>query len=279
MKEIIINLPIFEEFNKKSIKEYLDSFYIRSSFYNNLINNKKILLNNQIVKSANQIVESGDLLKMNIQVKEVRPYKYKIKVLYEDKFLIVINKSGNILVHSDGNTNETLTNAVYNYLYLNNDNLFAYPIHRLDYETTGIVVFAKDPFSLAYMSKQIEEHNVVKEYVCLCRGEFSKFQGVITSKIAKDRHSNKQIVNIKGKDATTKYKVIKNGSISKVLVNIEHGRKHQIRVHLASIKHPICGDKLYGYNETEDLKLHFKKISFIHPFSRKRIVIECKEEF
>ena len=176
----------------------------------------------------------------------VGEYKKNIEILYEDSFIIVVNKPTNILVHSDGLSKETMTNAVNWYFMKKKELCCAYPIHRLDYETTGILIFAKNRLALSYLSVAIESHEVKKEYVCLCRGSFNKLEGEINSSIGKDRHSNKQIVSKTGKPANSKYKVIKNGKISKVKVQIDHGRKHQIRLQCSNKGFPILNDSLYG---------------------------------
>jgi 23S rRNA pseudouridine1911/1915/1917 synthase len=182
-------------------------------------------------------------------------------------------------VHPDGNTSKTLMNAVHNYLSKKVENTFAYPVHRIDFDTTGIVVFAKDPLTLSFLSTEIENHNLIKKYVCLCYNRFPSLSGKIEKNISKDRHSNKQIISKNGKEAISYYKVLENGSVSKVEVTIIHGRTHQIRVHMQSINHPLLGDKIYGKDDGYDLKLHFKNISFFHPFKGEKIFIECEEQF
>lgn len=104
-------------------------------------------------------------------------------------------------------------------------------------------------------------------------------EGQINAKIGKDRHENKQRVSKTGKEAISKYRVLQNGKESKVEVEIIGGRKHQIRVHMASINHPIVGDKLYGKKDYTRLLLHFKKVKFIHPRTLKPITIDCNEDF
>ena len=198
---------------------------------------------------------------------------------YEDDYILIVNKPHKILVHPDGNTSKTLMNAVHNYLSKKVENTFAYPVHRIDFDTTGIVVFAKDPLTLSFLSTEIENHNLIKKYVCLCYNRFPSLSGKIEKNISKDRHSKKQIISKNGKEAISYYKVLENGSVSKVEVTIIHGRTHQIRVHMQSINHPLLGDKIYGKDDGYDLKLHFKNISFFHPFKGEKIFIECEEQF
>lgn len=279
MRENKVFLQINNTNDNKKLIDYLLEFKVSKSYINNLFSLKKISLNEQILKNGEIILKTNDIIEICLPIDSVEPYKKNIDILYEDDFIIVVNKPANILVHSDGVSKETMTNAVNWYFMKKKEACCAYPIHRLDYETTGILIFAKNRLALSYLSVAIESHEVKKEYVCLCRGNFNKDKGEISSSIGKDRHSNKQIISKTGKPANSKYKVLENGKISKVKVQIDHGRKHQIRVHLASINHPIIGDKLYGKNETEGLKLHFYKVEFRHPVTKKKIRIECKEDF
>lgn len=279
MKESKVILKIKQQDEKQSLFDYLLSYKVNKSFVNHLLNLKKIKLNGSNIIDKNYDIIEGDIIELNIEIEEIEPYAFDIKVIYEDSHIIIVDKPANILVHSDGNTNNTLTNAVKHYLNKKNEICNAYPIHRLDYETTGIVIFAKNKLMLSYLSVSIEKHELLKKYICLCQNPFSSKQGVINSPIAKDRHSNKQIVVKTGKEAESIYKVIKNGKISKVEVQIKHGRKHQIRVHMASIGHPIVGDKIYGNNQKESLKLHFWYVEFIHPYTKEKMIVKCKEKF
>lgn len=279
MKEKELILIIGKEFEGKTLLEYLLTFRINKSYINNLISSKKVILNSVTIKNGNMLIKEGDKIIIMFPIEEITLYNFEIDVIYEDDWIIVVNKPANILVHTDGLTNNTLTNAVHYYLKKKEELIFAFPIHRLDFETTGIVVFAKNKLALAYLSVAIEQHELNKEYVCLCKGPFQKEKGIIDVPIGKDRHSQKQRVSKTGKEALSTYEVIKNGQISKVKVIIEHGRKHQIRVHMSHIKHPIIGDKLYGIEDNKGLKLHFKKVSFIHPYTRKPIELTCKEDF
>lgn len=278
MSEKVIKFKVINQFINKTIYEYLLSFHLSNSFINDLFNNKKIKVNNEIVNKEYILICTDIIAIILSLVNKIIPYNFPIDIIYEDDFIIVVNKPQNILVHTDGNTNSTLTNAVNNYLSLADANPCAYPIHRLDYETTGIVIFAKNKLSLSFLSVEIENHLLYKQYVCLCYGKFKELEGEINKPIGKNRHNNNQIVCKNGKTATSYYKVIKNDKISKVLVNIEHGRKHQIRVHMNYIGHSIVGDKIYG-NDLGGLKLHFKKVIFTHPYTREKMTIECKEAF
>lgn len=278
MEEKEIKFKVIKQYNNSNLISYLQSFHLNTSYINNLFTNKKIYVNKELAKKE-QIIYYNDEIIINLPIDNIYLYKYNINIIYEDDFIIVVNKPRNILVHTDGINNNTLTNAVNYYLNkVKKEKGCAYPIHRLDYETTGIVIFAKNKLSLSFLSVEIEQHNLEKEYICLCHNLFENTKGTINKNIGKDRHSNKQIVVKTGKVAYTTYEVIKNDKISKVKVNIKHGRKHQIRVHMSYINHPIVGDKLYGYGE-EQLKLHFRKVTFTHPYTREKMTIKCREDF
>lgn len=268
-----------KKFKNKTILQFFKNFFVGKDKINFWFCNSKVCVNGEVITNRNYLLKENDKIYLENTNEIVELYDKNIEIVYEDKNILVVNKPSKILVHSDGITNKTLLNAVSYYLKKKGVNSFAYPIHRIDYDTTGIVMFAKDPLTLSFLSVSIEKNDLIKEYVCLCQGPFEMLEGTINKKIGKDRHSNKQIITKNGQEAMTKYKVIKNGNIAKVKIIIIHGRKHQIRVHMNSIGHSIVGDKLYGINDGKSLKLHFKKITFFHPFKNKRITIECEEKF
>ena len=192
--------------------------------------------------------------------------------------MLIIDKPIKLLVHSDGQTHDTLTNYVkYHY----QDHVEAIlPAHRLDYDTSGLIIFGKHPLSIAYLSYLFEQQDIEKTYQAVVLGTVKDEKGQIDKPIGKDRHSNKQRVSLMGKPALTSYKVIKRLKDKTLLeVMIAGGRKHQIRVHLSYMGHPIVGDLLYNQikHESQRLMLHFKKVKFVHPATRK--IIECESTY
>lgn len=276
MGRVTINSKLFVN---KSIEDVLKIYRMSSKSINYFANNDRISVNQSLVGLSYIINQNDKIILEDIEI-NILPYQMPLEILYEDEYVIAVNKPANILVHADGNTTETLQNAVYNYLIKNKKNKFCQALHRLDYETTGIVLFAKNSLSLAYLSYAFENREIKKEYVALINGALNPRNGVINKPIGKDRHSNLQIINKKGKEAITKYKTqwYRNGK-SKLNINIIGGRKHQIRVHLNSVGHPIIGDKLYSLDMDNDLKLHASQISFINPETMTNLIIKSQEKF
>ena len=185
-----------------------------------------------------------------------------------------------MLIHEDGNTTDTLTNRVSYYFHQKGYDYPVLPAHRIDYETSGLVLYAKHFIALSFFSKQFEEQTIKKMYIAICDNYFTELDGVITHKIGKDRHSNKRIVLDSGREARTEYYVIDQfENKSKLEIYISGGRTHQIRVHLSHIGHPIVGDPLYGKTKHQRMLLHFKKIEFIHPRNLKNTSFEIEEQF
>lgn len=266
-------------FINKDIEYVLNHYKMGKKTIYNIMQNRRLLVNNNPV-ALSYIIKKDDDVAFIDEEMNIIPYNQKIEIIYENEYIIIVNKPANILVHSDGNTYKTLQNAVSNYLFENKKPIFCQAVHRLDYETTGLIVFAKNSLALAFLSYAFENKMIHKEYICLVKEKVNPPQGSIAKPIGKDRHSNKQIVCKSGKPAQTIYDTIsyKKG-ISKLKINIMGGRKHQIRVHLYSIGHPIIGDKIYANDMKEQLKLHARMISFIDPQTCKQIKIVKEEAF
>ena len=254
-----------------TLLNFFKEHYLSSNYYNKLVSENAVT-NEQGYLKLNDIIKKGESIYINYSLIEENIYQlydYKITIIYEDSEIIAVEKPQGILIHSDGNTYETLLNAVCFYLEKRGDDSLIRCLHRIDVDTTGIVLFSKNILSYSYINKQIEEKRVYKEYMALVEGVINA-PGVIDAPIGRNRHdSKKQIVSTTGKSAHTEYSVLKtykDASLLKVVITT--GRTHQIRVHLAYINHPIIGDKLYGKRLNKELKLHFKKIGFDY-FGRK----------
>ena len=246
-------------------KEKIYHFDLQRSFYIN-----------GIQVSQYEILQKGQTLEIefNEQI-DLAPLGDDLNVVYEDEYYLIVNKPRHILIHDDGNKNITLANMVAKYYKDHHIRRKIRFCNRLDFDTTGLVIFAKDFISEASMNKLISNREVEKKYYAICHGNFSQKEGEITYKIGRDRHNAKKMrVSSTGKEALTRYKVLKNGRLSLLDVNLYTGRTHQIRLHFSHIKHPILGDILYGNDGYEDLALQAYHLKFKHPFTNQEILIK-----
>ena len=269
-------------FKGKSLLDVIETFHIAKKTLNWLFVNQKIKRNGTSI-APHEVLATNDCLTFDFtdfKSKEVEPYPGNLTILYEDQDLLMVDKPSGMLVHTDGNTLDTLTNRVKAYTMNHPNVLDALPVHRIDVDTSGIVLFAKNPLEHAYLSHAMEHHDIHKTYHCLVEGVIKDEQGVIQTSIGKDRHSQRQIITSKGQSAYTEFRVIKRYQKTSLLhVVIKTGRKHQIRVHLTSIGHPIVGDTLYGATKAPRLMLHHHELVLIHPLLRKSIRVQSPSPF
>ena len=266
-----------------------------------LENNLKI--NNLITVDPSRKVKLNDEISFNIvepKKENLKPFKYNLDIIYEDKDLIVINKSAGISMHpGPGNYDNTIVNALINYSGDNLSNvgneLRPGIVHRIDKDTSGLVVIAKNNFSHENLSKQFSEHSITRVYYALVWGKIRPQNGKIETLIARSS-KNRQMMEVsfkKGKRAVTNYKTLqvyetkKIPTFSLVECKLETGRTHQIRVHLSNMGNNILGDKKYKkkfkklinidpsleklINELNRQFLHAKSLGFKHPTNNKRL--------
>lgn len=266
-----------------TLLDFFKSLKVAKNKINYLIDNNFCYLDGNILK-RDSILKYNDYLMIDLSNYQ-SDIKYKscktnLDILYEDKYMIVVNKPARYIIHQDeGEIHKpTLTDMVISHLRLKEDDAVAYAAHRLDKDTTGIVVFAKDIITLAYLSNLFESKQIVKVYNAIVEGK-TNVDGTINYSIGTDRHvNNKMVITKNGKPAFTRYETIKllhGKSLLKVFITT--GKTHQIRVHLAAIKHPIVGDEKYGATiPANRALLHCAEITFAHPNYNKDIVIKCK---
>jgi 23S rRNA pseudouridine1911/1915/1917 synthase len=254
-----------------------------------LIDEEKILVNNKKQKASYRIQEND-----SIEVKEEKPKEIELKaqdipieVIYEDSDIIVVNKPKGLVVHpANGNPDSTLVNAL---MSICKDSLSGIGgeirpgiVHRLDKDTSGVLVVAKNDKAHINLSEQIKNHEVKKTYIALVRGVVKENEATINMPIGRSTKDRKKMAVVRnGKNAITHFKVIKRYKKYTLLeVNIETGRTHQIRVHLSQIGYPICGDYTYsnGKNDFDVVGqcLHAKSLKFKHPITGKEM--ECTAE-
>ena len=253
---------------ESTVIDYLNSYYISKTKIYILFRDKNILLNNHECKREDKI-KKGDIISI-IQDEEVDyiPFNKKIDILYEDDYLLIINKEPNIAIHEGKNVSSSLANMVANYYLKNNINLNIRFAHRLDIETSGIIIFAKDLLTFSYLNHIIENHTLERYYRLIVNGKLKNKSGKIDLPLSENRHNSSMIVNKNGKRAITNYKLIKEyDSYSYVECKLLTGRKHQIRCHFSYIGNPLIGD--IEYNDKSKLAkrvmLHSYKVKFIHP--------------
>ena len=269
----------------------------------NLILNKKLKINNIIIENPSKKTKNGDIVSLEIihpNKTSLKPYNYKLDIIYEDSDLIIINKPAGISMHPGaGNYDKTLVNALMNYDSKNlsniGDELRPGIVHRIDKDTSGLIVVAKNNISHEKLSKQFSEHKIKRVYQLLIWGKLRPQNGKIDTLI-KRSSKNRQLMEVnalRGKRAITNYKTIKVFESNKVPTfsfiecKLETGRTHQIRVHMSYRGNCILGDKKYkkkikkikninpkleeAIMSLERQFLHAKLLGFVHPTSGKKL--------
>lgn len=279
--EDIIKLNIDEHGIGERIDKFLSdmlSSYSRS-YIQKLINDNMVLVNHKNIKS-NYRLNAGDCLKIMIpfpEEVEILPENIPLDIVYEDNDVILINKPKGMVVHpAAGHYSHTLVNAL---LYHCKDNLSGINgvlrpgiVHRIDMDTTGIIIACKNDAAHLSLSEQLKEHSITRYYYAICHNSFSQESGTVNAPIGRHPVDRKKMaINYKnGKEAITHYKVLNNFTkYAYIKCKLETGRTHQIRVHMSSIGHPLLGDSLYcnaksPFNLTGQT-LHAGVLGFVHP--------------
>ena len=226
--------------------------------------------------SENQVI-LADVSENVLPPENIKPFKAGLNVLYEDDFILVVDKPGGLESHPCmANYESTLANIIMYYWAQKGEYHNYHIVNRLDKGTSGISVIAKNPFSHGNLSMQTQNNVFKKYYVAMVHGEFNEKSGVIDLPIGRCKEGIiKREVRDDGKYAKTFYELISNGSRhSLVKIYLETGRTHQIRVHFSHINHPLIGDWLYGNGDSERHlidrpALHAKTVEFLHPATKK----------
>ena len=247
-----------------------------------LIKEKFVFVNGKNIK-PNIILDIGDEISVSIpEKKEIKLVAEEIDldIVYEDDYIIIINKPRNMVVHpAAGNEEHTLVNALLNHCKLSMINSERPGIvHRLDKDTTGLIICAKDDETHLKLVDMFSKRDISKKYLAICNGSFSKESGFIDKPIGRDEKDRKKmsVKSKSGKEALTEYNILtSNLKYSLVDVTLHTGRTHQIRVHFSSLNHPIVGDDTYG-NKNEKIKangqmLHSYYLEFSHPITKENL--------
>ena len=247
-----------------------------------------LVLVNGLPKKARYLVENGDYIEIKIpspRILSLVAENIPLDIVYEDADIVIVNKPQGMVVHpAPGNYNNTLVNALLHHIdNLSSINGVIRPgiVHRLDKDTSGLLVVAKNDNSHKFLSDKLKNREILREYIAITHGIFKIDSGRINAPIGRDPRNRKKMTVIEknSKEAITNYKILeKFNGYSLVQANLETGRTHQIRVHLSYIKHPILGDPLYSNRKEDKLYkgqfLHAKKIGFIHPRTGEYIEFE-----
>lgn len=264
----------------------LESF--SRSYIQDLIKKGKATINGKTVKS-NYRLREGESIVLDIpkpEPLEILPENIPLDILYEDDDVILVNKPKGMVVHpAAGHYSGTLVNAL---LYHCKDNLSGINgvlrpgiVHRIDMDTTGVIIACKNDNAHQHIAKQLAEHSITRRYVAIVTGNLKDDEGVVNAPIARSKNDRKKMaVDKEGKTAVTHYKVLERlNNYTYIECVLETGRTHQIRVHMSYIHHPLLGDEVYsGKKESMKLEgqcLHARVLGFIHPRTNEYMEFEA----
>lgn len=286
-----INITITEEMAEeridKCIHDVIDNF--SRSFIQKLIKEGSVLVNGNTIKS-NYIARTDDVVVMKVPdavEPDILPENIPLDIIYEDDDILIVNKPKNMVVHpAAGHNSGTLVNAI---MYHCKDKLSGINgvlrpgiVHRIDKDTTGSLIICKNDYAHNAIAEQLKVHSITRKYRAIVHGRIAKEEGTIDAPIGRHPTDRKKMaVNYKnGKDAVTHYKVLKRfDKYTYIECQLETGRTHQIRVHMASIGHPLLGDSVYSNAKSpyhlEGQTLHAMVIGFIHPRTLEYVEFEA----
>lgn len=259
------------------------------SYIQKIIKDKKVTVNGKIEK-AKYLVKEEDKIVIEIpkpKILEVVPQDIPIEIVYEDDDVIIVNKPQGMVVHpAPGNYEGTLVNAI---LYHCKGNLSSINgvirpgiVHRIDKDTSGILMIAKNNNSHNCLADQLKDHSITREYEFICHGVFKEDKVTVDRPIGRNPKDRlKMAVVPNGKRAVTHFEVLERfNGYTHVRARLETGRTHQIRVHAMSINHPLVGDPVYGPKNSKiklnGQALHAKKLGFIHPATKEYVEFDSE---
>lgn len=281
-----------DEYSDIRIDKYLGTLLSETSrtYIQKLIKNGDIIVNNMPCKS-NYKIQAGDYINVSIPepvIANIEAEDIPIEIIYEDNDYLIVNKPKDMVVHpAPGHYSGTLVNAI---MYHCKDNLSTINgvmrpgiVHRIDKDTTGALVICKNDFSHNDIAAQLKEHSINRRYIGIVQGVLKDDEGTIDAPIGRHPVNRKEMAinRINGKDAITHYKVIERfKKYTLAEFKLETGRTHQIRVHMASINHPLLGDDVYNKNKSpyklQGQCLHAKVLGFIHPTTKEYVEYQAE---
>ncbi|AKU79496.1 ribosomal large subunit pseudouridylate synthase D [Spiroplasma turonicum] len=280
--------------DKYLTKSLLEEYDLSRTFIQKLIDNNNVKVNDEY-QTSKYILQDGDVVEIIIPEPEhldAKPENLDFKIVYEDEYILIVDKPNGMVVHpAPGNLSGTLVNGLlYKIKDLSSINGCYRPgiVHRIDKNTTGLLIVAKTDAAHKKLVKMLSENKVYKEYIALVHGNVEPNSGLIDAPIGRHRTDRKKmsVTEVNSKRAVTKFEVLNRyNKFSLLKCVIETGRTHQIRVHLSYIKHPVLGDNLYSYKEDSKIEygqyLHSHKLKFFHPITNRKLefVSDIPEEF
>ncbi|MCR8987425.1 RluA family pseudouridine synthase [Brevibacillus laterosporus] len=250
-----------------------------------LFQNKEIMVNGQPATQV-QKTESGQHIAIRVCQEEelgLEPVKGYLQIAYEDDHILIVDKPAGLLLHPTEITHhETLDHWVAGYFQEQNIKNKVRHIHRLDQDTSGLVMYAKHSLAGAMLAERLERRDISRQYIAFVEGIMQEEQGKIDAPIGKDRHhATRRRVSPQGDQAITHFHVIERyRDTTQVSCRLDTGRTHQIRVHFAYLGYPLIGDILYGARKNQALQnrqaLHAAKLHFIHPFGEEHVEVTAK---
>ena len=291
MSSKIIIKNVEPEYNGQRIDKFLSETlpeYSRS-FIQKVVKDGGVLVDEKCVKS-NYKLSAGQILKLNVPElvePDIIPEDIALDILYEDDDIIVVNKPKGMVVHpAAGHYTGTLVNAL---MYHCRDNLSGINgvtrpgiVHRIDMNTTGVLVACKNDAAHVFLSEQLAVHSITRKYNAIVHNSFKENSGTVDAPIGRHHIDRKKMaIDYKnGRNAVTHYSVISNyGKYAYIECQLETGRTHQIRVHMSSIGHPLLGDDVYGSGKSpyrlEGQTLHARVLGFVHPSTGKYMEFEA----
>lgn len=287
---IVEELPNVRRIDRYLVLKLINYQELSRTQIQKLIVNQRILVNGNIIDNNYQIAV-GDQIQIfwppKPQLSLDQDRNQKLTIIYEDDFLLVINKPKQLVVHpAVGNLTNTLVNILLaKNVKLSDDVVRPGIVHRLDKNTTGLLIVAKENFVHQHLTKQLQNKSLARKYFALVRGIINNDDGLIDGPIGRDIKNRKRmaIVFKNSKPAQTKFRVLKRfleSNITFIECELLTGRTHQIRVHLKAIKHSILGDHLYGnkedLNDSNEQYLHAHELRFIHPATNETMQFNCE---
>lgn len=276
---------IIKDYKYKNINHILkQEFHISARLLHKLILWKHIFLNG-IVSDSRNAVTIGDIVTVNLDFEEesenIVSTKMSLNIIFEDDAFLILNKPAGIAVHpSILHYKDSLSNGVKFYFESIGLKRKIRPVNRLDLNTSGLIIFAKNEYVQECLIQQMNNHLFKKEYLAVADGHFEELKGTINLRIARKENSIiERCISEEGQEAVTDYCVLDEyDNYSLVKCSLRTGRTHQIRVHMAAIGHPLTGDSMYGSSSSliNRQALHSYKISFNHPVSHKFLEFICE---